>query len=88
MFEAIPDLTMLNPVGAKVYLCTRSIERGHAALDDIRKEIGIANSKRVIVSGMDLASTSSIRKFVKDFLKSSSRALLLFFITFMACFPS
>lgn len=53
-----------------MYLCSRSMERGHAALDDIRKEIGVANAKRVIVSGLDLASTTSIRKFVKDFLKS------------------
>ena len=51
-----------------MYLCSRSMERGQTAADDIKKITGVRDD-RLIVMQLDLGSTKSIRKFTADFLK-------------------
>jgi hypothetical protein len=56
-------------VGGKVYIASRSIERGVEAANDIKNTTGADDSK-VIVLQLNLASFQSIRKFSEEFHKS------------------
>ena len=58
-----------------MYLCSRSLERGQAAADDIKTATGAGDDKLVVMQ-LDLGSTKSIRRFASDFLKRTDFSLL------------
>lgn len=51
--------------GARVVITSRDAERGHEAIEEIRRESG---SDAVEMMALDLASFASIREFARDFL--------------------
>ena len=53
------------------------MERGQFALDEIRREIGVANASRIVVAQLDLESTMNIRKFAREFLSLEKRLDIL-----------
>lgn len=71
--------------GAKVYIACRSVERGKAALEDIRTKSG---SKNVYLLQLDLGSFKSIRSCANEFLqREDSLHLLINNAGVMACPP-
>jgi len=60
----------LAKLGATVVMACRSVERGEKALVDVRNE---ANSDKVEMLVVDLASQDSIRRFVDEFLQKYKR---------------
>lgn len=60
----------LARIGANVVMACRSMERGQAALDDVKKESG---SDRVELMQLDLSSQASIRGFAAEFCSTHER---------------
>jgi hypothetical protein len=63
-------------VGGKVYIASRSIERGVEAANDIKSTTGADDSK-VNVLQLNLASFQSIRKFSEEFHKSKHEIVVI-----------
>lgn len=60
----------LAAAGANVVMACRSLERGQAALEDVKQASG---NPQVELMQLDLASQASIRQFAADFLASHPR---------------
>ncbi|XP_034062100.1 dehydrogenase/reductase SDR family member 13-like isoform X2 [Gymnodraco acuticeps] len=60
--------------GARVILACRSVQRGQAALEEVKRESG---SNQVVFMPLDLGSLKSVRSFAENFLKSEPRLDLL-----------
>lgn len=60
----------LAAAGANVVMACRSLERGQAALEDVKRTSG---NPRVELMQLDLASQASIRRFAADFLANHPR---------------
>ncbi|ELU09751.1 hypothetical protein CAPTEDRAFT_225687 [Capitella teleta] len=62
--------------GAKVYLACRSLERGTAAADDIKK-LTQAGDDRVLVRELNLGSLASVRSFAEKFKSEEPKVHIL-----------
>ncbi|KAK5869072.1 hypothetical protein PBY51_010032 [Eleginops maclovinus] len=60
--------------GARVILACRSMQRGQAALEEVKRESG---SNQVVFMPLDLGSLKSVRSFAENFLKSEPRLDIL-----------
>lgn len=60
----------LARTGATIYMACRSVSNGLEAQKEISAETG---NKNIFVRELDLADTSSIKKFAADFLKESGK---------------
>ncbi|KAF3847262.1 hypothetical protein F7725_020290 [Dissostichus mawsoni] len=60
--------------GARVILACRSVQRGQAALEEVKRESG---SNQVVFMPLDLGSLKSVRSFAENFLKSEPRLDIL-----------
>lgn len=60
--------------GAKVYIACRDMKKGQLALEDIRKRSG---NNEIFIRKLDLASCTSIRAFVQDFLSKEKQLHIL-----------
>ncbi|XP_033953447.1 dehydrogenase/reductase SDR family member 13-like [Pseudochaenichthys georgianus] len=60
--------------GARVILACRSVQRGQAAVEEVKRESG---SNQVVFMPLDLGSLKSVRSFAENFLKSEPRLDIL-----------
>ncbi|XP_061683544.1 dehydrogenase/reductase SDR family member 13b.1 isoform X1 [Syngnathoides biaculeatus] len=60
--------------GARVILACRNVQRGEAALVDVKKESG---SNQVLFMQLDLGNLMSVRRFAETFLRSEPRLDIL-----------
>ncbi|EGS19538.1 short-chain alcohol dehydrogenase-like protein [Thermochaetoides thermophila DSM 1495] len=70
--QSVLDLARHSP--AQIYLCARNVEKGHAAAEDIKKQVPGAN---ITVLELDLASFDSIKKAASTVLALSQRLDIL-----------
>ena len=64
-------------VGARVILACRNLVAANKAADEIKQITGGQGCSKVVVKHLDLASLTSVRRFVKDMKNSETRLDIL-----------
>ncbi len=65
---------LLAERGGRIILACRNADKGNAAVAEIKKKTG---NNKIFFKTLDLASTTSIRKFAEDILKTEDRIDML-----------
>jgi len=69
MLVTMMELSLVT--GGKVYMACRSMERGHAAAEEIKQKAGVDDSQLIVIQ-LDISSLSSVRNFANSFKTSTS----------------
>ncbi len=76
-FYSLETCKALAFAGARVILCSRSVDAGKKAVQDeiVKEGLGgyVVDASNVVVKQLDLNSLKSVKAFADDFLKTESR---------------
>ena len=71
--------------GAKVYLCSRSIQKGEQAIKSIKETLGDQLKGELVLHPMDLSSLGQMKQSADDFLAKETKLNILYSFFVLSC---